>query len=135
VFKVIIAGTRSFNDYEFLKQKCDYYLKNEDNIVIVSGKASGADSLGEQYAQEKKYKIKEFPADWSNLDLKPSIIRKRSDGTTYNAYAGIHRNEEMAKYADALILFYDGKSKGSKAMLELAKKYNLKIKVVLYEKT
>ena len=38
----------------------------------------------------------------------------------------------MAKYADALIAFWDNKSKGTKHMIELAKRYGLKVKVVIF---
>lgn len=132
MFKVIIAGGRNFNDYNLLRNKCNHYLKNKNNIEIVTGLASGADSLAITYAKENNYTIKEFPAEWDNLDIKPVIIKKRKDGTLYNAYAGIHRNKEMAKYSDALILFWDGISKGSKSMLDLANKYNLNVKIVYY---
>lgn len=54
-YKVIVAGCRDFADCELLKEKCDFYLQNKkpENIVIVSGHASGADALGERYAQER----------------------------------------------------------------------------------
>lgn len=54
-YKVIVAGCRDFADYELLKKKCDFYLQNKkpENIVIVSGHASGADDLCERYAQER----------------------------------------------------------------------------------
>lgn len=111
--KVIIAGSRSFNDYSFLCLKCDKALSSQTEIEIVSGTANGADKLGEKYAEEKKYPIKRFPADWDK----------------YGKSAGYKRNEEMAKYADALICFFDGKSKGSQSMINLATKYKLKTKV------
>ena len=48
--RLIIAGGREFNDYELLKEKVDYLLRNKkgETIEIVSGKARGADSLGER---------------------------------------------------------------------------------------
>lgn len=54
-YKVIVARCRDFADYELLKEKCDFYLQNKkpENIVSVSGHASGADALGERYAQER----------------------------------------------------------------------------------
>jgi hypothetical protein len=110
--KVIIAGSRDFNDYETLKEICDFMLSRQTDIEIVSGVAKGADLLGERYAKEKGYSIKQFPANWS--------IGKQ---------AGYLRNEEMAQYADAAIVFWDGKSKGSEHMINLAKKYNLKVKI------
>lgn len=114
--KVIIAGGRSFSDYNLLREVCDHMLQNQIEVEIVSGKARGADALGEKYAKEKGYTIKEFPADWEK----------------YKKAAGYIRNKEMAKYADAAIVFWDGNSKGSKHMIELSQEYNLKIKVVNY---
>lgn len=46
--RVIIAGGRDFNDYELLKEKCDYYLQNLKDIIIVEGEANGADLLGKR---------------------------------------------------------------------------------------
>jgi len=63
--KVIIAGGWDFSNYNLLKAKCDYYLRNYSDIEIVSGTANGADKLSEKYAAEKGYKLTWFPADWS----------------------------------------------------------------------
>ena len=120
MFKVIIAGTRTFADYELLKQHADHMLsriRTTDTIEIVSGGASGADALGERYANEMGYSIKRFPADWAK----------------YGRKAGPLRNEEMAKYADALIAFWDGQSRGTKSMIDLARQNGLKVSVKLYE--
>ena len=114
--RVIIAGGRTFNDYELLYQKCNEALSLQTEVEIVSGTAGGADRLGEKYAAEKGYPVKQFPADWEK----------------FGKSAGYIRNEEMAKYADALICFWDGESRGSKHMIDIAKKYNLKVKVVSY---
>lgn len=114
--KVIIAGSRNFNDYQLLKDKCDYLLSKTKCIEIVSGTAKGADLLGERYARENKYKLHKFPADW-NLHGKK---------------AGVIRNKEMAMFADALIAFWDGKSRGAKNMIEEAKSRGLKVKVFYF---
>lgn len=116
MFRVIIAGSRNFDDYELLKQWCDYMLQNfnPQDVVIVSGTARGADTLGEQYARERGMKIDSRPANW---DL-------------YGKSAGYRRNEEMAQNADACIVFIVNNSKGSSHMIDLAKKYKLKLKVV-----
>lgn len=127
-YKVIIAGGRDFNDYNKLKSVCNYYLQNKTDVEIVSGLAIGADMLGYQYAKEKKYNIKEFAADWNDLS-EPCFIKTRSNGQKYNAIAGHNRNDKMAKYVDALILFWDGKSKGSKDMLTRAKENNLEYRI------
>lgn len=114
--KVIIAGGRDFTNYVKLERICDYYLQNTDNIEIVSGNARGTDILGEKYAEKRNYKLKIFPADWDK----------------YGKSAGYIRNNEMAKYGDALIAFWDGTSRGTENMIEQAKKNDLKIRIVKY---
>jgi hypothetical protein len=110
--KVIIAGSRTFNDYELLKRVCNETLTTITEIV--SGTANGADKLGERYAKEKGYSIKQFPADWNK----------------HGKSAGYIRNKQMAEYADALIAFWDGKSKGTKHMIDLAKYHKIKVKII-----
>jgi len=114
--KVIIAGGRDFKDYNKLKDSCDKILINQNNIEIVSGTANGADILGERYAQEKGYEVKKFPAKWDE----------------YGKKAGYMRNQEMGEYADGLIAFWDGKSKGTKHMIDIANKKGLKVRVIKY---
>lgn len=115
--KVIIAGGRDFRDYTLLKEKCDTILSSvKDDIMIVSGCADGADSLGEKYAAENDYIVAYFPANW-NL---------------YGRGAGMIRNREMAEYADALIAFHDGQSKGTANMIKQAKEKGLKVRVINY---
>lgn len=117
MFKVIVAGSRTFNDYGLLKEKLDYYLSNYNNVEIVSGTAKGADQYGERYAKERGFSIKKFPAQWDK----------------YGKKAGYLRNKQMAEYADALVAFWDGKSKGTKIMIDLAKQYGLQIRVVYFD--
>lgn len=113
--KLIVAGSRGFSDYSLLKSKLDYYLKNvTEQIEIVSGTAKGADTLGERYAKEKGYQIKQFPADWS--------LGKK---------AGYLRNVEMAQYATHCICFWDGQSSGTKLMIELCKLKGIVLRIVL----
>lgn len=118
MFKVIVAGGRNFSDYALLQQKLDYALKNKvtEGITIVSGAARGADKLGERYAKERGYEIDSHPANWDR----------------YGKSAGYIRNKEMAQNADALMAFWDGKSKGTKHMIDLAEQYGLKVIVINY---
>ncbi len=116
MIKVIIAGGRNFDDFNRLCEVCDEFLKDQNNIEIVSGAYKGADLLGERYAAERNYSIKQFPADWRR----------------YGKSAGLKRNTEMAAYANALIAFWDGESKGTKHMIELATQANLNVKVFYF---
>lgn len=120
LFKVIIAGGRYFDNYELLKQKADFFLSNKrttHEVVIVSGHATGADSLGERYAAERGYKVELFPADWN----------------AYGKSAGIRRNKQMAEIANALIAFWDGQSRGTKNMIDEASARHLPTKIIIYK--
>lgn len=118
MFKVIVAGSRDFADYRLMAEKLDKLLsrKSHDEIVIISGGARGADSLGEHYAREHNLHLKVFPADWN----------------TFGKRAGYIRNEQMANYADALVAFWDGQSRGTQHMINIARQHGLNVRVVLY---
>ena len=118
-YKVIIAGGRDFDDYDLLKEKGDYLLSLKSKthkIVIVSGHARGADTMGERYAQERGFACELHPADWKK----------------HGKAAGPIRNAEMAEVSNALIAFWDGESRGTKSMIDLAKKKGLTVSVINY---
>ena len=118
-YRVIIAGCRDFSDYELLAEKCDYYLHEKmqtHEVIIISGHAKGADSLGEKYAQERGLNVELHPADWSR----------------HGRAAGPIRNAEMAATSNALIAFWDGKSRGTANMIKLAIGKGLHVDVVQY---
>ena len=114
--RVVIAGCRDYNNYDEAKPYIDYCLSNirkENNIVIVSGCASGADAIGERYAKENGFDVEKFPADWK----------------TYGRSAGPKRNKQMAEVSDYVICFWDEKSAGTRSMIDFAIKYNKPIKI------
>ena len=118
MFKVIVAGSRTFSDFDLMCEKMDYFLQTvNDDIEIVSGLVPGADSLGTKYAKKRGYHVREFPARWN----------------TFGKRAGYLRNIEMAEYADACVVFWDGKSKGTKHMITTAKQYKMPVRIVRYE--
>ena len=112
--KLIVAGSREFNNYDLLKKSIQENFQRWEVEEIVSGTARGADTLGEQFAKEYDIPVKQFPANW---DL-------------YGKSAGYRRNAEMANYADALIAFWNGESKGTMHMINLAKEKNLKVVII-----
>lgn len=121
--KIIIAGSREFDNYDFLKSNMNvlfscFGIDKNEPIEIICGMCRGADTLGERFAKENDYAIKYFPADWDK----------------YGKAAGVIRNEEMAKYAaecededdeGILVAIWDGKSRGTKNMIDNAEKYGL----------
>ena len=122
--RVIIAGSRDFNDYELLKKSAIEIITKKtmlpDLTRIISGGARGADTLGERFANEMGLEISRFIPDWDGLGKR----------------AGYVRNAEMAKFAveddndGMLIAFWDGQSRGTKHMIDLAKRYGLEVHVV-----
>lgn len=121
-YKLIVAGGRDFDDYKTLSTKLNNIRSIiigddiADDLEIVCGKARGADSLGEKWAKANHVGIKYFPADWDK----------------YKKSAGYLRNKQMAEYGDALIACWDGKSKGTKHMINLAKEYDISIMLLKY---
>lgn len=137
ILRMIIAGGRDFDDYDRLKNICssiikaieEGYGKPFDSIEIISGRARGADTLGEQFAITNQYVLKLFPADWDGL----------------GKFAGYARNEQMAKYAACvdtpelrgdviavLVAFWDGRSRGTKNMIGFAHMYEFNDTIIEY---
>jgi hypothetical protein len=130
--RVIIAGSRDITDYETVKRA----VSESDFEVteVVSGCARGVDKLGEKWAKEHGIPIKQFRAEWDNFDLEIVVVKTNKFGDQYNAAAGHCRNARMAKYAEALIAIWDGKSAGTKNMIDLARERGLKIFIDLGKK-
>lgn len=123
--RIIVAGGRDFDDYKLLKLTLKEYINGLDivdlnQIVVISGAARGADTLGEHFAYDYQIAVCRFPAKWDELGKR----------------AGWVRNAEMAKYAaekhGVLFAFWDGKSRGTKNMIDLANRYGLEVHVVNY---
>jgi hypothetical protein len=109
--RVIIAGSRTIKDGD-LVAKAIKESKFKVSSVLCGG-ARGADILGKSWAEANKIQVDEHPANW----------------TKYSNAAGIMRNIVMANNADALIAIWDGKSPGTRHMIDEAKKRNLKVYV------
>lgn len=126
--RIIVAGSRDFNDYQLLSNTLSEIIKNKgfesfpDRIKIVSGTARGADTLGEMFARANGYAVIRFPADWMG-EGRP---------------AGLNRNERMAEYAaepgkrGMLVAFWDGCSRGTIHMINIARRCGLEVHVVRF---
>ena len=114
--RVVIAGCRDYDDYEEAKEYIDFCLSNirkENHIIIVSGGASGADAMGERYADENGFAVERYPADWDQ----------------YGKSAGPIRNRQMAQAANYVICFWDGESRGTRSMIDFAEQYGKPVKI------
>ena len=115
--KVGIVGTRSFDDYNLLKTILYRNINIPDIEYIISGGAKGADTLAEQFATENNIKTIIFKPDWNK----------------YGKSAGFKRNIDIIKESDIIFAFWNGKSKGTKHDITIAKEINKKLIIIYYE--
>lgn len=110
--RVVVAGSRSIEDYDAVKEAIEN--SGFDIDVIVSGGARGVDRMGEIYGKENAIPVQICPADWDK----------------HGKVAGLKRNEKMADYASALVAVWDGESSGTEHMIQQA--YNRNMPIVVY---
>ena len=116
-YRVLVSGSLSFDDYELLRFTLDRLLAGRENVVVVTGGATGAESLGERYANERGFGIKQFLADWQ----------------TYGRGAKLIRNTQMIEAADHAVFFWDGQSKGTAEAVEKAEARSIPVEVVRFD--
>ena len=107
--KIIIAGTRTFSNYNILLKAIEE--ANFEITEIVSGTARGVDRLGERYGSDYEIPVKFFKPEWY----------------LFGNAAGPLRNLEMVNYAEGLIALWDGKSRGTADIIRQAQEKKLKI--------
>jgi hypothetical protein len=118
----------------YMLDKHNMRFINEE-VFVVSGKAKGADTLGERFAKHYCKDVKPYPADWNNLvptKDNPVKIRINKGGFKYNVLAGFNRNKQMAIVSDIIFIFWDGVSKGTKDMIDVCNQLNKKVVVFNY---
>ena len=106
--KIAVVGSRNIKI-----NNLDQYLGQADEIV--SGGAKGVDTCAADYAKEHGIKLTEILPDYER----------------YGRAAPIVRNREIVDYADEIVAFWDGKSKGTRSTIDYAKKINKKCLVIL----
>jgi hypothetical protein len=112
--RTIVAGSRGVVDPRIVAAAMAQ--AKEQGIAptsVVSGTARGVDQLGEQWAEDRHLLVHRYPADWDR----------------YGKRAGYVRNKEMAENADALVAVWDGISRGTKHMIDLARWLGLPVYV------
>ncbi|EPZ47608.1 SLOG family protein [Alicyclobacillus acidoterrestris] len=100
---IAIVGSRNYPNQDDIF----WYINSlpiED--VVVSGGARGVDSYAETFARQRGMTVKVFHADWDK----------------YGKSAGYRRNVDIVNYADKVVAFWDGKSKGTKHTIDIARK-------------
>jgi len=108
--RLAIVGCRNFADYDVFVAEVNAY----DFSEIVSGGCHGTDKLAERYAREEGIPIAIFYPDWDR----------------YGLAAGPIRNRQIVEYADAVLAFWDGRSRGTKSSIELARKTGVPVEII-----
>lgn len=108
--KVAVIGSRTFNDYEEVKRT----LSSIKITEIISGGATGADTLGERYAKENNIPTKIFLPDWAK----------------HGKAAGFLRNTDIVNAAEMVVAFWDGESRGTKDSIEKAIQTNKRVLII-----
>lgn len=110
--RVLVCGSRTFNDYELMKE----VLGVRHITTIIHGKARGADSLAGRYSEELSIDVIEFPAEWDK----------------YGRSAGHIRNGQMVTEGKPhlVIAFWDRSSRGTQDMINQAEKAGVPVEVV-----
>ena len=111
--RVIIAGSRGITDMGSVIAAIQ--ASGFKPSVVISGMARGVDILGKMWADDNGIPVETYPADWNR----------------YGKSAGYRRNEVMADKAEALLAIYDGVSRGTKHMIDIATRKGLKVYVYL----
>ena len=125
--RIIVCGSRTFDDLLFLARKLETRTRNLKEVVIITGaqvtidkegRKYGADYLAEKWALSKGHTVVRYHADWNK----------------HGAKAGPIRNSEMVKESEAkvLIAFWDGKSPGTEDVVAKARKAGLKVIIYKY---
>jgi hypothetical protein len=103
LMRVIIAGSRHIRNRPFVEQ-CIAWAREYAGInvtEVIGGLAPGPDTIGQQWAADNGIPFHGFPANWAKgLD------------------AGLIRNCKMRAYGEGLIAVWDGRSTGTKHMIE-----------------
>jgi hypothetical protein len=111
--KVVICGSRDLQNYQLVEETVT--RSGFEISTVLSGGSRGVDRLGIAFARNHHHSVQVFMPEWERLGKR----------------AGMVRNREMARAAEAVIAIWDGQSRGTRNMIELASRHNLPCFVLL----
>ena len=109
--KLLVVGSRSIEKFDLSP-----YISKDVELIITGG-ASGIDTLAEKFADQNKI---------SKLILRPQYH-------IYKKAAPLKRNEKMVDLADEILVIWNGKSKGTQYTVEYAKRKNKNMNIIYIE--
>lgn len=111
-FRVLVCGSRTFNDYWLLFDKlCEIQEKHPD-LIIIQGGARGADQMARKWASLNGVKGEQYNANWE----------------VYGRAAGPIRNQQMLDTGiDLVVAFPRGEARGTKHMMKIAREAGVEV--------
>lgn len=115
--KIAVVGTNLFNNFNIISKIITRIIKEMQisDIDILTTKENffnktskeqfGVSYFAREYAKKHQYNYKTFAIDWMNLNL-PGAQIKEKNGRKYNAKAYVHRNSELVRSADIVIIIH-----------------------------
>lgn len=117
--QLIIAGSRGITDLVMVFEKLDAITATvTEEITVISGGARGVDRLGETWAISRGHSLRVMRAEWDR----------------YGKSAGYRRNQQMAQEGTHLIAIWDGQSRGTRHMIDIAREHGLEVRIVRTDK-
>jgi hypothetical protein len=114
--RCVISGSRDWEEFDHFYSRMDlYHQRWKDRVVYISGLARGPDKMLVEWAKANDKDWVEFPADWDKHGKK----------------AGYLRNQEMADHSTHAFAFWDGKSRGTKHMLDTCLRQKIHVLLTL----
>lgn len=108
--RIAVVGSRKFSDYSLVKKILKPYLP----FTLITGGALGADTLAEKFAKEYDLDILIHYPEWKK----------------YGRKAGMLRNTFIVRDCEQVIAFWDGISKGTRMVINLAREKSKLVRVI-----
>lgn len=135
--KIAVVGSRDFKDKEFVYDVLDLVLFHYGEFTVVTGLASGADTFGLHWANDRDVPFPEaYPADWGDLSHPDAVIKTRRNGHQYDAMAGMRRNQQIVDASDFVFAFMnpDNPTPGTSDTIERARRKGIQVFVLYPDK-
>jgi hypothetical protein len=105
---VLVTGGRDYRDRDEVWRRLDLLRERHGVRLLIEGGATGADRLAREWAKARGVAWHTEEARWSNAERPGAVVRRRRDGTPYDAAAGGVRNQRMAEMAPDVCCEFPG---------------------------
>lgn len=114
--RILVCGSRNWKNVRLIEDSLSEIQPDDEPVTIIDGTARGVDSIANSIAVQKGYYTERYPAQWDK----------------FGKAAGMIRNRQMLIEGkpDLVLAFWDGISRGTKNMIELAETARVPVKII-----